>query len=178
HLHASTISTTHLQTEQHRFRWNHHTSFFPFQPTATSNRLCRRRKQPRNEAILTVLRPRIRIRRDPLRTLDWVVRERRTDHRRTSFEGIDCTCWLRICSVIALARGRLCQNFGRKSRFLVSGPGIREMSVTRRDSLRFLRISGQDSTDRESEARILRNREPIGLDNRDQSDLPIWTKLA
>ncbi|BBN69071.1 hypothetical protein Prudu_730S000200 [Prunus dulcis] len=34
------------------------------------------------------------------------------------------------------ALGRLCKIFGRKSRFLISGPGIGEMSVTRRDSLR------------------------------------------
>ncbi|BBN69271.1 Leucine-rich repeat protein kinase family protein, partial [Prunus dulcis] len=54
HLHDVTVATTHLQTERHRFRWNHHTSFFLFQPTATSIRLCRRRKQPRNEAVLTV----------------------------------------------------------------------------------------------------------------------------
>ncbi|BBN70339.1 cold shock domain protein 1 [Prunus dulcis] len=33
--------------------------------------------------------------------------------------------------------------FGRKSRFLVSGPGIGEMLVTRRDSLRFLGIPGR-----------------------------------
>ncbi|BBG95446.1 Leucine-rich repeat protein kinase family protein, partial [Prunus dulcis] len=62
-LHASTITTTHLQTERHRFRWNHHTSFFPFQSTATLSRSCRRQKQPRNEAVLTALRPRIRSRR-------------------------------------------------------------------------------------------------------------------
>ncbi|KAI5322432.1 hypothetical protein L3X38_031504 [Prunus dulcis] len=87
-LHASTIATTHLQTERHRFRWNHNTSFFPFQPTATSIHSCRRRKQPRNEAVLTffqqtfglsfslisppnltskVLRPRICNMHDPLR---------------------------------------------------------------------------------------------------------------
>ncbi|BBH06435.1 Leucine-rich repeat protein kinase family protein, partial [Prunus dulcis] len=54
HLQASTIATTHLETERHRFRWNHHTSFFPFQLTATSICRCHRRKQPRKGAVLTV----------------------------------------------------------------------------------------------------------------------------
>ncbi|BBH05078.1 ZWICHEL kinesin-like calmodulin-binding protein, partial [Prunus dulcis] len=44
------------------------------------------------------------------------------------------------CSIY---RGDSAKIFGRKSRFLVSGPGIREMSVTRRDSLRFSRILGR-----------------------------------
>ncbi|BBN67820.1 Putative disease resistance TIR-NBS-LRR class protein [Prunus dulcis] len=39
--------------------------------------------------------------------------------------------------------GETAKIFGRKSRFLVSGPGIGEMSVTRRDSLRFSGIPGR-----------------------------------
>ncbi|BBH01187.1 cold shock domain protein 1 [Prunus dulcis] len=38
--------------------------------------------------------------------------------------------------------GGLCQNFGKESRFLVSGPGIGVMSEQRRDSLRFPKNSG------------------------------------
>ncbi|XP_034203571.1 uncharacterized protein LOC117618050 [Prunus dulcis] len=81
-------ATTRRHLGRHRFRWNHHTFYFPFHPTTTSIRRRGRRKQPRNVAVLTdfhptfglsfslisppnwtskVLRPRIRSRRDPLR---------------------------------------------------------------------------------------------------------------
>ena len=46
-------------------------------------------------------------------------------------------CW--VCSIY---RGDSAKNFGRKSWFLVSGPGIGVMSEQRRDSPRFLRNSG------------------------------------
>ncbi|BBN70338.1 ZWICHEL kinesin-like calmodulin-binding protein, partial [Prunus dulcis] len=85
---AATTTRRHLG--RHRFRWNHHTSYFPFHPTATSIRRRGRRKQPRNIAVLTdfyptfalsfslisppnltskVFRPRIHSRRDPLRNV-------------------------------------------------------------------------------------------------------------
>ncbi|BBN68732.1 ZWICHEL kinesin-like calmodulin-binding protein, partial [Prunus dulcis] len=123
---------------RHWFRWNHHTPYFPFHPTTASIRHRGRWNQPRKVAVWTdfyqtfdpsfslisppnwtskVLRPRIRSRRDPL---------------RVEFLG--------KCSIY---RGDSAKIFGRKSRFLVSGPGIGEMSVTRRDSLRFSGISGR-----------------------------------
>ncbi|KAI5346755.1 hypothetical protein L3X38_014634 [Prunus dulcis] len=39
-------ATTRRHLGRHRFRWNHHTSFFPFQPTTTSIRRHGRWKQP------------------------------------------------------------------------------------------------------------------------------------
>ncbi|BBN68031.1 ZWICHEL kinesin-like calmodulin-binding protein, partial [Prunus dulcis] len=71
-----------------------------------------------------VLRPRIRSRRDPLR-----VRQ--------------CGLLVEFLGKCSIYRGDSAKIFGRKSRFLVSGPGIGEMSVTRQDSLRFSRIPGQ-----------------------------------
>ncbi|CAL8084915.1 unnamed protein product [Prunus armeniaca] len=43
-----------------------------------------------------------------------------------------------------IAPGRLCQNFGKESQFLASGPGIGVMSVTRRDPSRFSRNFGAE----------------------------------
>ncbi|BBG99833.1 cold shock domain protein 1 [Prunus dulcis] len=47
-----------------------------------------------------------------------------------------CSVW-----ISDLASGEALQNFGTKSRYLVSGPDIGLRSVTRRDSLRFPRNS-------------------------------------
>ncbi|KAI5327311.1 hypothetical protein L3X38_026707 [Prunus dulcis] len=88
HLHASTTATTRRHLGRHRFRWNHHTPYFPFHPTTASIRRRARRNHPQKVAVWTdfcqtfglsfslisppnwtskVLRPRIRSRRDPLR---------------------------------------------------------------------------------------------------------------
>ncbi|CAL2228729.1 unnamed protein product [Prunus armeniaca] len=59
--------------------------------------------------------------------------------------------------------GRLYQNFGRMSQFLVSGPGIGVMSVTRRDSPRFSRKSGAGLVNSEeaAEALVLSSHAPM-----------------
>ncbi|BBN68851.1 cold shock domain protein 1, partial [Prunus dulcis] len=50
--------------------------------------------------------------------------------------------WVELLGKCSIYRGDSAKIFGRKSRFLVSGPSIGEMSVTRWDSLLFLRIPG------------------------------------
>ncbi|BBG94861.1 ZWICHEL kinesin-like calmodulin-binding protein, partial [Prunus dulcis] len=125
-------------------RWNHHIPYFPFHPTTASIRRRVLWKQPRKVAVWTdfcktfglsfslfsppnwtskVLRPRIRSRRDPLRVRQCGTTCGLCGLFSNLMHGfMDERFMLNVCSVIALARGDSAKIFGRKSRFLVSGP--------------------------------------------------------
>ncbi|KAI5350511.1 hypothetical protein L3X38_003402 [Prunus dulcis] len=122
-------ATTRRHLGRHRFHWNHHTSFFPFRPTATSIRCRGRRKQPRNEAVLTDFHPTFGLSFSLISPPNLT---RYSDHAYAAGGTLSGSGsvgllveFLGKCSIY---RGDFAKIFGRKSRFLVSGPRIGEMS--------------------------------------------------